>query len=162
MLTEHQHTRPAAWLHKGSAQWLLPPHQGPKRPRAGILEKLDCSLLFPNQSCVAIRVKDWHVTLNCWPKLLHSCTSVVGRGFQWCCKACSSPPESQHELIHTAYGTWKKKPEFRCTSSILRVPAVIQGFVLLLFSSDNASVKRPHDLSEFGCCTSPQRSLLLC
>lgn len=78
---------------EGSEQWLLPQHQVPKRPKAGILEKLDCSPLLPNQSCVAITVKDWHVTpLTAG---LSSGTGILGRGFQWCCKARTSPRDNQ-------------------------------------------------------------------
>lgn len=90
-LTGRGGTRPAAWLHKGSEKWFLSQNQVLRRLRVGILEKQDGCLLFPSQSCVAIRVKDWHVTTAG----LCSCTSALGWDFQWCCKACTSAPESQ-------------------------------------------------------------------
>lgn len=114
-LTGCQGPGPAAWLHKGSEQWLLPQHQVPKSLRAGILEKPDRSLLFPNQSSVAIQEKEWQVTLSCWPKLLDLCSGkglpVVLQGPYLFLKGLTTL------LFLTAYGTWKKEPRFWCTSS---------------------------------------------
>lgn len=111
---------------------------------------LFCSLLFQSQPCVAIKVKDWHVTLNCWPKLLHQC---LGKGLPVVLQGLyPSHREPTTLLIHTAYRTWKKKLKFWCTSSVLHVPVVIHHFALLLFNLDNSSGKWSHGLLEIRCC----------
>lgn len=54
--------------------------------KTGLFPSLSQSILCSNQS----------ERLACDSTAgLSSCTSVLGRGFQSCCKACTSPPESQ-------------------------------------------------------------------
>lgn len=98
--------------------------------KTGLFPSLSQSILCSNQ-CERL-ARDSTAGLN-------SCTGVLGRGFQWCRKACTSFREQTTLLIRTAYETCKKKPKFLCPSSILCVPVVWTA--LLLFNSDNYSGK---------------------
>lgn len=147
-------TRPGVWLHKGSEQWLLPQHQIPRKPIAGILEKLGLSPLFPNQSSVAIPVKDWHVALNCWPKLLHQCPA---EGLQWCRKTCTSPLNSLQLCWSTSLmGHGGKSPN--CGT---RLPFCVCHYcyktLFLLPHSGTSWGKWLKNISEFRCSWPPQR-----